>query len=68
MGLPMSKVQGLDDIRFDVRLVDRFLDSGILSQEEYQKFLESLPDCSDNIAPPEDEKSQDKKAQAPSKG
>ncbi len=35
-----------DDLRYDVRLVERMLASGRLSREEYQKYLDSLPDVS----------------------
>lgn len=37
---------GSDDLRFDVRLVERMLASGKLSREEYQKYLDRLPDLS----------------------
>jgi len=32
---------------FDLRNLDRFLQDGTLSQEEYQAFLDQLPDDSD---------------------
>lgn len=35
-----------DDVRYDVRLVERMLASGRLSREEHQKYLDSLPDLS----------------------
>lgn len=38
-----------DDLRFDVRLVERMLASGRLSREEYQKHLDSLPDLSPQV-------------------
>jgi len=37
----------MDDIRFDVRLVERMISSGALTQEEYRKYLASLPDVGD---------------------
>lgn len=33
---------------FDVRVVDFHLTRGKLTREEYQAYLDSLPDCSDN--------------------
>lgn len=34
---------------FDVRLRARFLDEKLISKEDEKKFLESLPDCEDNL-------------------
>lgn len=38
-----------DDLRFDVRLVERMLGSGALSREEYRKYLDALPDLSSQV-------------------
>lgn len=38
-----------DDLRFDVRLVERMLGSGALSREEYRKVLDALPDLSSQV-------------------
>lgn len=38
-----------DDLRLDVRLVERMLASGRLSPEEYQKYLDALPDLSSRV-------------------
>ncbi len=38
-----------DDLRFDVRLVERMLGSGALSREEYEKYLKALPDLSSRV-------------------
>ncbi len=35
-----------EDLRFDTRLVERMIQSGALSREEYQRYLDSLPDLS----------------------
>lgn len=37
-----------DERRFDVRTIERKLNEGELSQEEYDEYLEQLPDVSDN--------------------
>ncbi len=37
-----------DERRFDVRTIERKLNEGELSQEEYDEYLEDLPDVSDN--------------------
>ena len=33
--------------KFDVRLIERHLEQGILKEDEYQKYLEQLPDVAD---------------------
>lgn len=44
-----------DDPRFwDVRTLHRRLRRGQLSKKEYEKFLKSLPDVSDKVAPAAD--------------
>ncbi len=41
-----------DDPRFwDVRTLERRLRRGQLSKKDYEKFLKSLPDVSDKVAP-----------------
>jgi hypothetical protein len=34
---------------FDIRLMERNLKNGSITQKEYQEFLKTLPDCSANI-------------------
>ena len=36
---------------YDVRTLERNLRRGLLSKKDYEKFLKSLPDRSDNAAP-----------------
>jgi hypothetical protein len=44
-----------DDPRFwDVRTLHRRLRRGQLSKKDYEKFLKSLPDVADKVAPPGD--------------
>lgn len=38
------------DKKFDVRTVQRFVRDGIVSREEYDEFVENLPDVSDKAA------------------
>jgi hypothetical protein len=37
-----------DERRFDVRTIERKLNEGELSQDEYDEYLEELPDVSEN--------------------
>ena len=34
---------------FDVRLADRFLETGVVSKADQKKFLDSLPDLADQM-------------------
>ena len=37
-----------DERKFDIRTIDRRLDDGEVSQDEYDEYLDDLPDVSDN--------------------
>ena len=37
-----------DDRKFDVRTIDRRMDAGEIDRDEYQEYLDELPDVSDN--------------------
>ena len=41
--------------KFDLRTLERNLRDGVITEEEYREFLESLPDVSDNIDEGEEE-------------
>lgn len=43
--------QGLEKLKFDVRMIDLNLRSGVLKSNEVQKHLESLEDAQENAAP-----------------
>jgi len=38
----------LDEMKYDRRIVDRNIRKGMLSQEEYAKYLKKLPDVEEN--------------------
>ena len=40
-----------DPMTFDVRILERKLRRGLISHKEYEKYLKSLPDRSENVAP-----------------
>lgn len=40
----MSLAKAMEDLKYDSRLTEYNLNSGILSQEELKKHLQSLPD------------------------
>ena len=41
--------------KFDVRTMERFLRDGNVTEEEYQSYLDSLPDTSEKAVPMEAE-------------
>ncbi|MCB9061024.1 MAG: hypothetical protein H6622_05845 [Halobacteriovoraceae bacterium] len=45
----MKLSQALEEKILDVRLRDRLLSEGTLSQAELQKYIESMPDDSRNV-------------------
>ncbi len=40
--------------KFDVRNIERNLREGVITEEEYRKFLESLPDVSHKVYRPDE--------------
>lgn len=50
----MSKIPN----KFDVRVIERNLKKGIITQEELDQYLQSLPDVSEAAVPMFQEKSQ----------
>ena len=38
-----------DEKKFDVRVVKRYIEEGILTQEEYEAYLKNLPDVSSKV-------------------
>jgi hypothetical protein len=49
-----------DDAKlYDVRTLERKLRKGVINKKDYDKYLKSLPDSSDNIAPREEDESSD---------
>lgn len=40
----------MEDQKFDKRLIERRIRSGILARDEYDKHLKSLPDGETNVA------------------
>ena len=52
----MSRDEEVKDVRlFDLRTVERNIKRGIITRKEYERFLKSLPDAGQNVAPPETE-------------
>lgn len=39
------------DLLFDVRIVERNIQEGIITREEYEEYLRKLPDVSDKGCP-----------------
>jgi hypothetical protein len=50
----MSQDEDLKNVRlFDVRTVERNIKKGVTTRKDYEKYLKSLQDVSDRVAPPE---------------
>ena len=45
----MTLDKATKNMLFDIRLMERNLKNGSITQKEYQEFLKTLPDCSANI-------------------
>lgn len=45
----------IDESMFDTRVVERNMRRGLITQKDYQEYLESLEDNEDNAAPIESE-------------
>jgi hypothetical protein len=47
----MSRDEEVKDVRlFDLRTVERNIKRGLVTRKEYERFLKSVPDASENIA------------------
>ena len=45
----MSREEDVKDARlFDLRTVERNIKRGVITRKDYERFLKSLPDASDN--------------------
>ncbi len=52
----MSRDEEVKDVRlFDQRTVERNIKRGLITRKEYERFLKSLPDANEKVAPPEPE-------------
>lgn len=45
----MTLDKATKNMLFDIRLMERNLKNGLITEKEYQEFLKTLPDCSANI-------------------
>jgi hypothetical protein len=51
----MSREDEVKDVRlFDARTVERNIKRGIITRKEFDRFLKSLPDATDNVLPAEE--------------
>jgi hypothetical protein len=52
----MSREEEVKDVHlFDLRTVERNIKRGLITRKEYERFLKSLPDASEKLAPTEAE-------------
>jgi hypothetical protein len=52
--IPMSRDEDVKDIRlFDLRTIERNIKRGLITRKDYERFLKSLPDASENTLPAE---------------
>lgn len=47
----MNLRQGLEKLKYDVRMIDLNVRTGVLTQGEVKKHIDSLDDTKDNTAP-----------------
>lgn len=52
--IPMSRDEDVKDVRlFDLRTIERNIKRGLITRKDYERFLKSLPDASENALPAE---------------
>jgi len=52
----MSRDEEVKELRlFDLRTVERNIKRGLITRKDYERFLKSLPDAAENVAPAETE-------------
>ena len=51
----MSRDEEVKDVRlFDLRTVERNIKRGLTTRKEYERYLKSLPDVTEKVAPAEE--------------
>ncbi len=51
----MSRDEEVKDVRlFDLRIIERNIKRGLITRKEYERFLKSLPDAAEKVAPAEE--------------
>jgi hypothetical protein len=51
----MSRDEEVKDVRlFDLRIIERNIKRGLITRKEYERFLKSLPDATEKVAPTEE--------------
>ena len=51
----MSRDEEVKDVRlFDLRIIERNIKRGLITRKEYERFLKSLPDVAEKVAPAEE--------------
>ena len=45
----MTLDKAIKNMKFDIRLMERNLKNGLITEKEYQEYLKSLPDNSQNV-------------------
>lgn len=55
MSSPETKPQRIND----VRTIERNIKKGNITRKDYEKYLKALPDVTDKVAPPEEDRADD---------
>ena len=55
----MSSSETKPQRTFDVRTIERNIKKGNITRKDYEKHLKSLPDTTDKVAPPEEDRADD---------
>ena len=51
----MSFEKAMNKMKFDIRLLEYNFAQGLISKEDYKKYLAELEDCASLVAPPDQE-------------
>jgi len=55
----MSSSETKPQRAFDVRTIERNIKKGNITRKDYEKHLKSLPDTTEKVAPPEEDRADD---------
>jgi len=55
----MSSSETKPQRAFDVRTIERKIKKGNITRKDYEKHLKSLPDTTEKVAPPEEDRADD---------
>ena len=45
----MTLDKAIEALKYDARMIEKNLKNGTITEKEYQDYLKTLPDCSQNV-------------------